>query len=66
MEIEMKSDLPGGKPKEVSEVDKYIKMKIVGDAYNMMLAHKAKGRDGRAAKRNRIDQFGCWHKLETE
>jgi hypothetical protein len=40
-----------------SEVDKYIKTKVVGDAINLMRKKKHK------ADRSAIERFGCWKRI---
>lgn len=46
-----------------SEVDKYIKSKIVGSTLNMMLKTKSKKRGKRLEKRMGIEKFECWEKM---
>ena len=40
-----------------SEVDKYIKTTVVGDAINLMRKKKFK------ADRGQVDKFGCWKRI---
>lgn len=40
--------------KEPSEVDRYIKVKVIGDAIKLMRKHK---------ERSQIDAYKCWHRL---
>lgn len=40
-----------------SEVDKYIKVKVVGDAINLMSKKKFK------SDRSQVASFGCWHRI---
>ena len=46
-----------GLEKEPSEVDKYIKVKVVGDAIKLMSKKKYKN------DRSQIDKSGCWHRI---
>ena len=48
-----------------SEVDRYIKTKVVGSALNMMLETKGKSQKSRRAKRSEIQEYECWHRLDT-
>ena len=40
-----------------SEVDKFIKVKVVGDAIRLMSKKKYKN------DRSQIEKFGCWHRI---
>ena len=40
-----------------SEVDKFIKVKVVGDAINLMCKKKYKN------DRSQIESSGCWHRI---
>ena len=46
-----------GLEKEPSEVDRYIKVKVVGDALKLMSMKKFKD------DRSQIDQSGCFHRI---
>lgn len=43
--------------KQPSEVDRYIKVKVVGDAIKLMTNKKLK------ENRHEISQYGCWHRI---
>ena len=49
---------PKGLIKEPSEVDKFIKVKVVGDAIRLMKSKKFP-----RSKRHLIESFGCWQRI---
>ena len=48
---------PKGLIKEPSEVDKFIKVKVVGDAINLMNDKSLK------ADRTKVEKYGCWRRI---
>ena len=51
--------------KEMSEVDKHIKSRILYQTFNLMLKHGfSKNKSTRNKLRSEIDVFDCWHKIE--
>ena len=46
-----------GQPRFVSEVDKYIKMMVVGDALELMLDDNFK------SDRSVVQKYGCWRRI---
>ena len=53
----MTKEGPHGLIKEPSEVDRYIKVKVVGDAIKLMAQKKHK------SDRSEIVKSGCWHRI---
>lgn len=51
----------------VSEVDKYIKGRILNQTFNLMLKNGfGKKRETRNQLRSQIETFDCWHKLDMQ
>ena len=54
------------KIKEISEIDKYIKMMVLGDAMQLMLTTHSDKKERRDALRLSTTEYGCWQRLRTE